>query len=360
MRNARGAIVKGVPVTFIQRPPPQLTEILKEERVRNARFGLLRRAIHTNWRGQKWVAVGREVLNSPTWITPADFLFDYLKHAMTPAWGKADLAKPFADRHPVIQWYDAVCRLQARAKQQAGPDGVYALIPSGAMRAYLLLALDLYALQHHDVLQDRLLHRLRDRDQYQGARHELFAAATCIRAGFDIEHENEVDRSSRHVEFTATHRQTGMNLSVEAKSKHRAGVLGRPGAREPHDEVRTRLGRLINDALGKPRKHPLVLFLNLNLPPNVPAPGSPGWIDHYAGPLVCKTDRDGKEDPWDLLVFSNQPDHYAADDGPAPAGYAVGLFGKNARMASQPPAELVALFDATLKFGTLPRTFDEM
>lgn len=283
-----------------------------------------------------------------------------MKHVMTPAWGKEELKKPLVDRHPVMQWYDAVCRLQARAKQQAGPNGIYGLFPSGAMRAYLLLAFDLYSLQHHDALQDRLLHRLRDRVQYQGARHELFAAATCIRAGYDIEHEDEADRSIGHVEFTATHRRTGVSLSVEAKSKHRDGVLGRPGDREPDDQVRTRLGRLVNDALGKPRKHSLVLFVDLNLPPASPAPGTPGWIERYAGPLVRINDRDGKDDPWDLLVFSNQPDHYATDDGPAPAGYAVGLFGKNARIGSRPPAELMALYDATLRFGTMPNTFDEM
>ena len=154
--------------------------------------------------------MGRQLLNSDKWQTTIDFLSKYMKFVMSPAWGKDELAKPLADRHPVMQRYDAMCRLQAKAKKQAGPSGVFAVKPSGAMRAYMLLAFDLYALQHHTSLQDRLVHRLRNPDQYQGARHELFVAATCIRAGFDIEYEDETDRSVGHVEFTATHRHSGV------------------------------------------------------------------------------------------------------------------------------------------------------
>jgi hypothetical protein len=306
------------------------------------------------------VAVGHQVLNSPKWQTPVDFLSDYMKFVMTPEWGKAELEKPLADRHPVMQWYDAMCRVQALAKQNAGPDGVFGVAPSGAMRAYLLLAFDLYALQHHSALQDQLVRRLRHRDQYQGARHELFAAATCIRAGFDIEYEDESDRSRKHTEFTATHRQTGVRICVEAKSRHRSGVLGMTGKREPDDELRTRLGGLINDALKKPHRHPLAIFLDLNLPPNSPSHLSTEWSTRFVDPVVRDIDRKGEEDPWDLLVFSNQPDHYATSDAPAPAGYAVAMFGKNSRIGPQPPSELVALVDAANKFGTLPNRFEEM
>lgn len=360
LREGRADYENGIPVIQMPGPPPELAEILKQERQRQARFGQVRPAIHANWQGQKWVAVGNKLLNSTNWKTPADFLSDYLKHVMTPAWGNAELAKPLADRHPVMQWYDATCRLQAMMKQQAGPDGVFGVAPSGAMRAYMLLAFDLYALQHHSALQDRLVHRLRHRHQYQGARHELFAAATCIRAGFDIEYEDESDRSCKHTEFTAVHRLTKASVCIEAKSKHRSGVLGMAGEREADDEIRTRLGGLINDALKKPHRQPLVIFLDLNLPAASPPPGTPEWFKRFADPILRGIDRKGEEDPWDLLIFSNQPDHYASDDGPASGGYALGMFGKNARIGSQPPSELVALIDAANKFGTLPNRFEEM
>jgi hypothetical protein len=340
--------------------PPELFAILMQEHRRQARFGQVRPAVHASWRGQKWIAVNDQLYHSPNWRTPLDFFLDYLKIIMTREWGQAELVKPLADRHPVMQWYDAMCRLQALAKQQTGPDGVFCVAPSGAMRAYILLAYDLYILQHHGLLEDRFLQRLRHKDQYQGARHELFAAATCVRAGFDIKHEDESDGSSKHTEFTATHRQTGVSICVEAKSKHRAGVLGGAGIRVEEDQVQTGLRRLINDALKKPHKHPLIIFLDLNLPPALPAHGTTEWLERFANPILRGIDRKGAEDPWDLLVFSNQPDHYAVDDRPAAGGYALGMLGKNARIGASPPSELVALIDAANKFGALPNCFKEM
>lgn len=340
--------------------PPPLAEQLKLQREHQSRFGHIRPAIHTDWQGHKWVAIGDQLLNSPHWKTPLDFLGDYLKYVMTPKWGKDELKRPLSERHPVMQWYDSLCRLQSQAALNAGKDGQFSLAPSGAARAYYLLAYDLYVLQHHDLLEDRLVQRLRHKDQYQGARHELFAAATCVRGGFDIVYEDETVRSTKHTEFSARHRGSGTSVCVEAKSKHRAGVLGMKGDRAKDDEIRTRLGKLIGDALKKPRQHPLVLFIDLNLPVESPASMTPEWFRSFADPILRDLDRKGCDDPWDLLVFSNQPDHYLTDDGPAPGGYSLGMVGKNARIGNQPGPELFAIVDAANKFGSMPNSFDEM
>ncbi len=111
------------------------------------------------------------------------------------------------------------------------------------------------------------MRRLQHKDQFQGARHEAFVAATCIRAGYDIDYEDESDGTTRHVEFTATHRATGQKVSVEAKSRHRPGVLGREGTSVGSELVDAGIQRLIADALRKPASEPLVIFLDLNLPP---------------------------------------------------------------------------------------------
>jgi hypothetical protein len=99
------------------------------------------------------------------------------------------------------------------------------------------------------VLDDALLARLKHREQFQGALHELFAAATCLRAGFTITPENEKDPNRRHVEFIAVHKATRQHLLVEAKSRHRAGVMGRTGTIDPNPDIRFR--GLINDAIAK-------------------------------------------------------------------------------------------------------------
>jgi hypothetical protein len=132
------------------------------------------------------------------------------------------------------------------------------------------------------------------------------------------------------------------------------------GDRVGDEEIRTRLGGLINDALKKPHEHPLAIFLDLNLPPKSPAHSTPEWFQRFADPILRGIDRKGGADPWDLLVFSIHPDHYGTDDGQTPGGYALGMLGKNLRIGSQPPSELVALIDAAIKFGALPNRFDEM
>jgi hypothetical protein len=48
------------------------------------------------------------------------------------------------------------------------------------------------------------------------------------------QHENEKDGSTRHAEFTVRHAATGQLLSIEAKSRHRAGVLAMPGTPESY------------------------------------------------------------------------------------------------------------------------------
>jgi hypothetical protein len=83
-------------------------------------------------------------------------------------------------------------------------DGTSGVTPSGPLLAYLTFAYDLYVVEHNATLDARLVERLKMGDQFQGARHELFAEATCLRAGFEIIHEDETDHSSRHAEFVLT------------------------------------------------------------------------------------------------------------------------------------------------------------
>ena len=107
----------------------------------------------------------------------------------------------------------------------------------GCRAAYTCFAYDLYVVDDNGGLDDEFLQRLKNRELFQGARHELFAEATCYRAGFTVEHENEKDESMRHAEFTVRHAATGQFLSVEAKSRHRAGVLAMPGIPEEKPQL---------------------------------------------------------------------------------------------------------------------------
>ncbi len=134
--------------------------------------------------------------------------------------------------------------------QPAQPDGSRVALPSGALAAYNCFAYDLYVVDDNGGLDDELLQRLKNREEFQGARHELFAEATCYRAGFTVQHEDQKDGSTRHAEFTARHATTGQLLSVEAKSRHRHGVLAMPGTPEEKPQSGGFVP-LINDAVAK-------------------------------------------------------------------------------------------------------------
>lgn len=271
-----------------------------------------------NW-GRNLVAAGSKIYASRPerpWRYVADFLDDYVPGLFGKEWYDAELTKPEQERHPVFQWrLDAI---KYAKQQRKAPDGSYVAAPNGPMAAYMMFAFNLFLIEDNSRFDDDLLARLKNTQQFQGARHEVFAEATCLRAGFSIEHEDERDRSKRHAEFTAKHKATGQLISVEAKSRHRPGVMGQPGIAQPHQKLSLRFGGLLNEAIAKNPKHPLVVFIDTNLPYHA-ADRVLGRdpLDRYKPTLTMRSllDRDRKEhngeDRYGMLIFTNHPHHYA-------------------------------------------------
>src|SRR5690242_14247930 len=104
------------------------------ERQRRLMQGLGRPIISWTDHTYRIVCVGNEVRWSTNWKTFPDFLGDFLKTAMTPEWGDAEIKKPLAERHPLMQWYDKLCTFQ-RA-QTRNDNGIYSTEPTGAISAY--------------------------------------------------------------------------------------------------------------------------------------------------------------------------------------------------------------------------------
>jgi len=84
-----------------------------QQMLRERQQGRGRGIISTKLGDRRFVAVGKNVFHSETWLTFYDFLFSYIKMKLGSEWGNGELAKDFAARHPVIQWYDAVAKAQA-------------------------------------------------------------------------------------------------------------------------------------------------------------------------------------------------------------------------------------------------------
>ncbi len=230
----------------------QLERQKARELQRQKQQGWGRPIISIEYKGYRFVAVGNR-LHYGKWKSFSDFQSDYIKVKMGSDWGNAEIAKPIEDRHPLMQWYDKLSQLQMA---HAGKPGeLFGTPMTGAVSAYIRLAYNLYLIAHNGKdIQTRLLARLRNKDNFQGAYYETQVAAWLIKAGFELEFEDEQDISSTHCEFTATYLQTGEKYSVEAKTRET-----REGG-----SARTPVGHQLRKALVKRANHKRLVFIDLN------------------------------------------------------------------------------------------------
>ncbi len=239
--------------------PPISTSILKQmksrleaqEKQREQQQGKGRPIISAEMNGIRFVAVGNQLHYSDKWKTFHDFLFAYLTSILDQEIGNDELRKPLQERHPIAQWYHHLCLCQQQTIKVPGK--VSAVPALGAVSAYLELAYNLYLLAHNEEIHNALLKRLLHKEQFRGAYYETFVAASLIKAGCDLEFENETDSSRSHCEFTATFRTTHNRYSIEAKARQPGKPAGKIG------------GQLYN-ALCKQADGPRVVFIDINVP----------------------------------------------------------------------------------------------
>jgi hypothetical protein len=221
---------------------------------RQKQQGLGRPIISTDFKGHRFVAVGRELRWSEKWKTFHDFLFDYIKICFGKDWWFGELNKAPEEMHPILIWAKLVGKYTSEHFNTS--DKIHTVPTTGATDAYLGLSYNLYLLAHNVELQKSLINRLKNIDQFFGAYYETFVAATFIMAGFVLELEDETDISTSHCEFTATYKENGNKFSVEAKA--------RKGG-DPSPDIGDQLYR----ALIKRADHPRVVFIELNSHPRV-------------------------------------------------------------------------------------------
>lgn len=306
---------------FENLPPHIQRQIIEQEtkkKRRKAQYGEVRDTISVDFKEHKFVAVGNQLHYSKTWKTFHDFLFDYIKNCLGSDWGNSELQKDFQKKHPILQWYKLLCDFQKKHITKKGE--IYSADCTGVVGAYLSLAYDLYVLRHHSLLQKHLVQRLKDKKQFQGTRYEIFVTASFIKAGFDIEFEDESDRTKSHCEFEATHKFSGKKYSVEAKSRHRLGYLGQNGTPKNNEEIRLRIGQLLRNALKKEASYSRIVFIDINMPPEEGGPFEKRWFRGLMNEVskVEKDHIDNKPAPPAYLIFTNHPYHYVGEEDQEP------------------------------------------
>lgn len=240
------------------------------ELTRQQQQGLGNPIVSCESHGYRLVAVGNTMHWSKNWNTFHDFLMYYIKKLMSNnGWGNKEISKPYDQRHPILQWYDIMCRYQREFIKEPGK--VSSAPMTGAVEAYVQLAYNLYLLAHNtrksdynEELQNRLIKRLKNVNEFPGAYYESYVCAALIRAGFEVEFEDERDGTSGHCDFIATCKQSGKKYTVEAKAIRREGVYGATQNTSKANLAQS-IRNQIYDSLRKPSQYPRIIFVEMNL-----------------------------------------------------------------------------------------------
>ena len=307
--------------SFQTRDPPDFNplsdpEVRKRiEQMKGARIqrekqqGLGRPIISFVFKGYRLVAVGNRLhwKKEEKWQAFNDFLSSYIRGLFGQEWADVEMKENPDDRHPLVQWYGSVCEEQRKAFKNEGEPFYTPL--TGAMFAYLTLSYNLYLIAHNihlvhgEGLHKRLIERLKDKESFYPAFYETMVVASFIKAGFQVQLEDENDSTTQHGEFVAFSTKTKQKYSVEAKHRQ----IGKQ-----HVAVRNQL----YNALRKELPHKRVIFINLNMPRNVEDKGRLKWLDDVlremrAGEKTITVN--GKPAPEAYVFITNHPFLYNLD-----------------------------------------------
>lgn len=356
--------VEKVPLSVLDAIP----RMEAREHIRKQQQGLGRPIVSWEDRRHRIVAVGNTVHFSPRWKVFTDFLEDYIKKVMGSEWGTAEMAKPAEQRHPLMKWFDGYVAFKQQVTEKTGE--LYSAPASGVVYCYLGLAYNLYLISHNVELQDRLVRRLRDPHNFQGAYYELIVANCLIRAGFKLELEDEADNDTKHCEFSAVSTLSGRKYWVEAKMRSVAGLLGkdiRDGATSDHDPSK-KITEHVAMAFQKPAADERLIFVDVNGPPATESV-LPRWAERAADRLDAR-EKDTPDHQAAYVFVTNFAFHRSLDAvGPNHAALAYGLnipdFAKPGEYrlidmyrAKQKHLDAYRIMDAIRDYPKLPTTFD--
>jgi len=241
---------------------------------------------------------------------------------------------------------------------------------TGIAACYLGLSYSLYLLDHNVEVQERLVKRLKDPGNFQGAYYELIVANTLIRAGFTLTLEDEADITSKHCEFAVVSKHTRKKYWVEAKMRAVVGIFGktdRDGTSDPKST--SHLIRHLNAALRKPAADERLIFIDLNTEVDCLDDGKPRWVETAAARLEQYEVKELQEGTRAYVFVTNMACHRMLDQLPHLAAFPFGLglpdFNRlgDFRLSEtyrwrQKHSDAHRILAALIKYPQLPSTFD--
>ncbi|KRF22527.1 SEC-C domain-containing protein [Paenibacillus sp. Soil787] len=279
----------------------------------------------TEYQGQKIRAIWNTLYFRPLLETFHEFLI-LIAYRMT--YGKdfheLQVTIQPEKRHVTFKWWVAFCdwgMINSEHFFETEHGKIYFGNTTGEVQSLLQHAFDLFCLQTVNRLPDFFIERLKDTHEFQGARYEVTVAAIMARAGFDIEFLDDKNKSETHCEFIATHRESGQQIGVEAKSKRRKGVLHEEGVFDEETDFKGNIMHLFRKArMQKPVGIPFIIFIDMNLPSkdvdlqNIEVEPEKTWendIDQIYSNYKSK--QSPMPDPFNALYFTNFAYYYSGN-----------------------------------------------
>lgn len=291
--------------------PPEIITIIKRQKanelIRQQQQGLGKPLVSFKIDDHQFVTAANTIYHSQRWKTFPDFLSDYLKTTLGTEWGSSEIKKPLSERHIILKWYDEFCRLQTIHNVSGD---IKSMPMTGVVYCYLGLAYSLFLIKHNVELQERLLKRLRNPTQFQGAYYELIIANALIRAGFELVLEDETNGNAKHCEFSAVSKKKNKKYWIEAKMRGVAGVLGKTAEDgvPTHKEATSQLIKHINAAFKKPAPDERLIFIDLNTDPHFDKTSNPIWVEK-AAKLLREYEKKLPEEQSAYILITNMPFH---------------------------------------------------
>lgn len=306
-------------------PPREVVERLMRESQKPRPEPHLHLVESIVFKGQRIRAFNNTVHTRPPNETFHEFLVNVVAWTFGETWWRQQFGMPVGQRHVVIDWryaFSSMTNGDFEARVETAHGEQFITTPSGPAKALVAFGYDLWCAQTSKRLPESVVDRLRRHSSFQGARYEIAAAAIMARAGFSLEFLDDVEVSTKHCEFIASHKATQERVAVEAKSRVRPGAMNERGV-FAYDGDRRGLVRLARDACKQGRDGlPLAVFLDVNVPPTpAVAPAERQWVRdvRQAAADLERAARNRGDDgePYSALVATNFGFHFEPDDGKA-------------------------------------------
>jgi len=244
-----------------------------------------------------------------------NFLLYLLKGVLGKQWADTQYSLSENEQHVILRWLNLLsAQFNEAIANDKSSNPLIRLMPSGNALELMSLADDIYRLLLANALHPKMINRIKNYEEFQGARYECMIAASFIKAGFAIQWQTG---TKKQCEFIAKHRRTNEIIAVEVKSRRRRGTLNWRGDRECPNTLRTDVEHLYEKALTQcPDNIPCGIFIDVNLPPLSRDNYSlVGWFDEIKEFLTKYPEHTGHNPAKEsFLIFTRRSWHYSESE----------------------------------------------